>query len=56
MITKTAQRLVDIEYEIGATWLQVHTGQISHQEGNETLQGLEDEKERLWALDRSPGV
>lgn len=51
MITKTAQRLHDIEYEMGATWVKFHTGQISHNQANEKIQELEDEKGRLWALE-----
>jgi len=51
MITKTAHRLNEIEYEIGATWLAVHTGEISRSQANEKMQKLEDEKEDLWALE-----
>ena len=49
MITETARRLNEIDYEIGESWLAFHTGQISLSQANEKMQKLEDEKERLWA-------
>ena len=51
MITKTARRLNDIEYEIGASWLAFTIGEISRSQANEKLQKLMDEKERLWRCD-----
>jgi len=49
MITETARRLVEIEHEIGASWLAFYTGQISRSQANEKMQKLMDERERLWA-------
>ena len=51
MITKTVRQLVEIEHEIGVTWLLFHTGQMSRSQANEKIQELEDEKEHLWVLE-----
>ena len=52
MITPTAKRLGEIEYQLGALWVAAFTGDISESQANEEMQKLMDERERLWALDR----
>ena len=54
MTAKTALRLLEIEHKLGKLWLAVHLGQISHEEGNEKMQELEDKKERLWVQEAGP--
>ena len=51
MITKTAERLVEIERELGTVWVNHITGLISRTQANTAMQELEEEKERLWALE-----
>ena len=56
MFSKIAFQLNEVEYQLGTLFVQVHTGQISYSVGNEKMQELIVEKERLWALERSLGV
>ena len=52
MFSKIAFQLNEIEYELGTLFVKVYTGQISYSVGNEKMQELNIEKERLWALER----
>ena len=55
MITKTAERLIEIELkirnlELASIWADLSTYCLARDE----IRDLEEEKERLWALERSP--
>ena len=49
MITKTAERLVNIEQEIKAVRSSFWNGKISHDQARKEIGELEDERGRLWA-------
>ena len=49
VITKTAERLVNIEQEIRAVKELYFGNKISYNLANEEIQELKDERERLWA-------
>ena len=49
MITKTAERLVEIEHRIKAAKELYFDNKISYKSANATIQKLEDERESLWA-------
>jgi predicted Zn-dependent protease len=52
MITKTAERLVEIEQEIKALTTAAITGEISHVTARYEIQKLSNEREGLWAAER----
>ena len=51
MITKTAKRLVKIEQEIKAVRMSFWVGRITVDQAREEVWELEEERERLWALE-----
>ena len=54
MITKTAERLVEIRHEIKDLARDAFAGKITYYTAVCKAQELDEEKERLWALERSP--
>ena len=53
VITKTAERLVNIEQEIRAVKELYFGNKISYSLANVEISELKEERDRLWAQDRS---
>ena len=51
--TKTTRQLAKIEKEIKAVRSSFWNGKISHDQARKEIGELEDERDRLWAQDRS---
>jgi len=49
MITKTAERLFEIEHDIKVWRVAANTDQVPYSLARKKVQDLENERERLWA-------